>query len=136
DYPANGRYGDDEPSDDDDDDDTDDEDPKEEPFEEDGEEEEEHPAPADSSAIPIVDLVLSAGDKEALEADKPIHALGSPISIPFPRHAALLSPPLPVPSLPLPLPSPLTTSPTNTGAPLGYRAAGIRMKALLPSTSH
>ncbi|GKA91387.1 putative reverse transcriptase domain-containing protein, partial [Tanacetum coccineum] len=50
---------------------------------------------------------------------------------------------LPVASLPLPLPSPLTTSPTNAGAPLGYRAAGIRMRAaavspplLLPSTSH
>nr|GEZ88861.1 hypothetical protein [Tanacetum cinerariifolium] len=51
------------------------------------------------------------------------------------RHATLLSPPLLVPSLPLPFPSPLTTSPTNTGAPLGYRAAGIRMRALLPSTS-
>nr|GEX43156.1 RNA-directed DNA polymerase, eukaryota, reverse transcriptase zinc-binding domain protein [Tanacetum cinerariifolium] len=54
----------------------------------------------------------------------------------FTRHVALLSPPLPVPSPPLPFPSPLTTSPTNTGAPLGYRAVGIRMRALLPSTSH
>nr|GEX46767.1 hypothetical protein [Tanacetum cinerariifolium] len=51
------------------------------------------------------------------------------------RHAALLSPPLHVPSPPLPLPSPLTTSPTDTGSPLGYREAGIRMRALLPSTS-
>ncbi|GJS33004.1 hypothetical protein Tco_0531386 [Tanacetum coccineum] len=41
-----------------------------------------------------------------------------------------------------PYPSPLTTSPTNAGAPLGYRADGIRMRAaaalppsLLPSTS-
>nr|GEY11968.1 hypothetical protein [Tanacetum cinerariifolium] len=51
------------------------------------------------------------------------------------RHAALPSPPLLVPSLPLPLPSPLTTSPTDTEAPLGYRAAVIRMRALLPSTS-
>nr|GEV98810.1 putative reverse transcriptase domain-containing protein [Tanacetum cinerariifolium] len=51
------------------------------------------------------------------------------------RHAALPSPPLLVLSLPLPLPSLLTTSLTDTGAPLGYRAAGIRMKALLPSTS-
>nr|GEU80990.1 reverse transcriptase [Tanacetum cinerariifolium] len=50
------------------------------------------------------------------------------------RQAALLSPPLLVPSLPLPLPSPFTTSPTDTGAPLGYRAAGIRIRALLPST--
>ncbi|GKG39857.1 hypothetical protein Tco_0464002, partial [Tanacetum coccineum] len=57
------------------------------------------------------------------------------------EHAAAPTPPLPVASPPLPLPSPLTTSPTDTGAPLGYRAVGIRMRAalpplLLPSTSH
>ncbi|GKC03349.1 hypothetical protein Tco_0994959, partial [Tanacetum coccineum] len=53
------------------------------------------------------------------------------------------TPPLPIASPPLPLPSPLTTSPTNTGAPLGYREAGIRMRDVaaspplsLPSTSH
>ncbi|GKC77613.1 hypothetical protein Tco_1128387 [Tanacetum coccineum] len=57
DYPADGGDGDDEPSGDDSDDDTDDDD--EEPFEdeEDDEEEEEHLAPADSSAIPVVDPV-------------------------------------------------------------------------------
>nr|GEW34623.1 putative reverse transcriptase domain-containing protein [Tanacetum cinerariifolium] len=161
DYPADGGDGDDEPSDEDDDNDTDDEDPEEEPFEED-DEEEEHPAPTDSFDVPIVDLVLSAGETEALEADDPTHAPGSPISIPLSHtrlrrarktvrpeppmstsieaciaiHAALPSPQLLVPSLPLPLPSPLTTSPTDTGAPLGYRVAGIRMRALLPSTSH
>nr|GEV06707.1 putative reverse transcriptase domain-containing protein [Tanacetum cinerariifolium] len=147
DYPTDGGDGDDEPFDDDDDDDTNDEDPEEEPFEEDDEEEEEHPAPTDSPA--------------ALEADEPTHAPGSPISIPLSqtrlrkarttvrleppmsgsmeaciaRHAALLSPPLLVPSLPLPLPSPITTSLTDTGAPLGYRAVGIRMRALLLYTS-
>nr|GEU61654.1 putative reverse transcriptase domain-containing protein [Tanacetum cinerariifolium] len=116
DYPADGGDGDDEPSNDDDnDDDTDDEDPEEE--------------------------------TEALEADEPTHAPGSPISMPFSqtrlrrarktvrpeppmsasmeaciaKQAALLSPPLHIPSLPLHLPSPLTTSPTDTGAPLGYR---------------
>nr|GEV30847.1 hypothetical protein [Tanacetum cinerariifolium] len=161
DYPADGGDGDDEPYDDEDDDDTDDEDPEEEPFEEDDEEEEEHPALIDSLAILILDLVLSVGETEALEDDEPTHAPGSPISIPLSqtrlrraqktvrpelpmsasieaciaRQAALLSPPLIVPSLPLPFPSPLATSPTNTGAPLGYRAAGIRMRALLPSTS-
>nr|GEW07388.1 hypothetical protein [Tanacetum cinerariifolium] len=51
------------------------------------------------------------------------------------RHAALPSALLLIPSLPLPLPSPLTTSPTDIGAPLGYREPGIRMRALLPSTS-
>nr|GEV35452.1 hypothetical protein [Tanacetum cinerariifolium] len=163
DYPADGGDGDDEPSDDDDDD-TDDEDPEEEPFkeEEDDEEEEEHLAPADPSAVPIVDPVLPAGDTEALEADEPTHTPGSPhIIIPLSqtrlrraqktgrpkppmsasmkaciaRHAVLPSPPLPVPSPPLPLPSPLTTSPTDTRAPLGYRAVEIRMRALLSSTS-
>nr|GEY69124.1 hypothetical protein [Tanacetum cinerariifolium] len=161
-YPDDGGDGDDEPSDDDNDDDTDDEDPEEDPFEEDDEEEdEEHPASTDSLAVPIVDLVLSAGETEALEADEPTHAPGSPISIPLSqtrlrrarktvrpeppmsasmeaciaRHVALRSPPLLVPSLPLPFPSPLTTSPTDTGAPLGYRAARIRMRTLLLSTS-
>nr|GEX90602.1 hypothetical protein [Tanacetum cinerariifolium] len=130
------------PSDDDDDDDTDDEDPEEEPFKEDDEEEEEHPALADSLTVRVVDLVLSARETEELEADELTHEPGSPISIPFSytrlhrahktvrpkppmstsmeasiaRHAAVLSPPLPIPSLPLPLPSPLTTSPTDTGA--------------------
>nr|GEV63796.1 hypothetical protein [Tanacetum cinerariifolium] len=59
------------------------EDPEEEPFEEDNEEEKEHLAPVDSSAVPIVDLVLSARETEALEADEPSHAPVSPISIPF-----------------------------------------------------
>nr|GEZ61145.1 hypothetical protein [Tanacetum cinerariifolium] len=158
DYPADGGDGNDEPSDDDDDDDTNDEDTKEDPFEdeEDDEEEEEHLASADSSSVPIVDPT------EALEADEPTSTPRSPhIIIPLSqtrlrraqksvrlepsisasmeayiaRYAALLSPPLPVPSPPLPLPSPLTISPTDTIAPLGYRAARIKMRALLPSTS-
>nr|GFB51308.1 hypothetical protein [Tanacetum cinerariifolium] len=77
DYPADRGDGDDEPSVNDDDD-TDDEDPKEEPFEED--DEEEHLAPADSSAVPIIDPVLPAGETEALEADEPTHVLRSPIT--------------------------------------------------------
>nr|GEW66058.1 putative reverse transcriptase domain-containing protein [Tanacetum cinerariifolium] len=162
DYPVDGGDGDDEPSDDDDDDeDTDDED--EEPFEdEDDDEEEEHLALADSSVIPIVDPVLPAGDTEALEADEPAPTPRSPhtiillsqtrlhrarktvrleppmsasMEVCIAIHAALLSPPLHVLSPPLLLPSPLTTSPTDIGAPLGYREAGIRIRALLPSTS-
>ncbi|GJV08592.1 putative reverse transcriptase domain-containing protein [Tanacetum coccineum] len=157
DYPADGGDGDDEPSDDDtDDDDADDDD--EEPFEdeEDDEEEEEHLAPADSPVIPIVDPVPSAGDTEAFETDESAPTPRPPqIRIPFAQtrlrrarksvrpeppmsasmeariaeHAAALTPPLPVVSSPVPLPSPLTTSPTDTGAPLGYRAVGIRMRA-------
>ncbi|GKF44072.1 hypothetical protein Tco_0130624, partial [Tanacetum coccineum] len=81
DYPADGGDGDDEPSDDDtDDDDADDGD--EEPFED--EEEEEHLAPADSSAIPIVDPIPSAGDTEAFETDESAPTPRPPqIKIPF-----------------------------------------------------
>ncbi|GKB91454.1 hypothetical protein Tco_0963726, partial [Tanacetum coccineum] len=146
-----------------DDDDADDDD--EEPFEdeEDDEEEEEHLAPANSSAIPIVDPVPSAGDTEAFETDESAPIPRPPqIRIPFTQthlrrarktvrpeppmsasmeariaeHAAAPTPPLPVAPSPLPLPSPLTTSPIDAGA------AGIRMRAavasppsLLPSTS-
>nr|GEZ02146.1 hypothetical protein [Tanacetum cinerariifolium] len=131
DYPADGGDGDDEPSNDDDDN-THDEDPKEEPFEEDDEEEEEHPAPADSPVVPIVDLTRLRRARKNVRPEPPMSAS---IEASIARQAALLSPPLPIPSLPLPLPSPLTTSLTDTGAPLGYRAAGIRMRALLSSTS-
>ncbi|GKD55973.1 hypothetical protein Tco_1289360 [Tanacetum coccineum] len=168
DYPADGGDGDDEPSDDDDDTDNEEEEPFED--EDDDDEEEEHLAPADSSAIPVADPVPSAGDTEAFETDESIPTTRSPqIRVPFAQtrlrrarktvrleppmsasmeariaeYAAAPTPPLPVASPPLPLPSPLTTSPTDAGAPLGYRAAGIRMKAaaaspplLLLSTSH
>ncbi|GKB34688.1 hypothetical protein Tco_0879630 [Tanacetum coccineum] len=80
DYPADGGDGDDEPSGDDTDDDD------EEPFEdeEDDEEEEEHLAPADSSAIPVVDPVPSAGDTEAFETDESAPTPRPPqIRIPF-----------------------------------------------------
>nr|GFA31145.1 hypothetical protein [Tanacetum cinerariifolium] len=123
---------------DDDDDDTDEED--EEPFEdeEDDKEEEEHRALADSSAVSIMDPVPPTVDTEEFETDESAPTPGSPQTIiPFSqtrlrmarkavrleppmsasmeaciaRHAALLSPPLPVP------------------------AAEIRMRALLRSTS-
>ncbi|GJX39824.1 hypothetical protein Tco_0253127 [Tanacetum coccineum] len=84
DYPADGGDGDDEPSDDDDDDDTDDED--DEPFEDedDDEEEEEHLALADSSVVPVVDLVPSAGDTKAFEMDESTPTPRSPqTKVPF-----------------------------------------------------
>ncbi|GJQ99091.1 putative reverse transcriptase domain-containing protein [Tanacetum coccineum] len=118
DYPTNRGGDNDEPSDDDDDDDdTDDE--EEDPFEDedDDEEEEEHLAPADSSAIPIVDHVPLAGDTEAFETDET-----APTPVPSPRrHTARMSvrPQTPIlfPSeaeverllaLPIPPPSPLS----------------------------
>ncbi|GJY80809.1 hypothetical protein Tco_0493560 [Tanacetum coccineum] len=66
-YPADEGDGDDEPSDDADDDDTDDEDKEASKDEDD---EEEHLAPADSSAVPVVDPVPSARDTEAFETDE------------------------------------------------------------------
>ncbi|GKC22911.1 hypothetical protein Tco_1025061 [Tanacetum coccineum] len=122
DYPADGGDGDDEPSDDDDDD-TDDED--EEPFEdEDDDEEEERLAPADSSAIPVVDPVPSAGDTEAFETDE-----AAPTPVPSPRrHTARMSvrpqTPIPLPSeaeverlLALPIPPPSPLSPWSSSLP-------------------
>nr|GEU29915.1 hypothetical protein [Tanacetum cinerariifolium] len=142
DYHADGGDGDDEPSDDNDDDDTDDD--EEEPFEDEegDEEEEEHLALNDSFVVPIVDLVSPVGDTEAFETDEAQKTvrleppMSASIEAHIARHVALLLPPLPVSSLQLPLPSPLTTSPTNTRAALGYRVAEIRMRALLTSTSH
>ncbi|GJS06829.1 hypothetical protein Tco_0363625 [Tanacetum coccineum] len=77
------------------------------PFKEDDMWEEEHLALADSSDIPVVDLVPSAGDSEAFETDE----IPSP-PLPPPPSSLHLPPPVPVslplPSLPLPpLPSSL-----------------------------
>ncbi|GKE19448.1 hypothetical protein Tco_1427025 [Tanacetum coccineum] len=69
DYPDDGGDDDDEPSDDDDDnDDKDEKAPEDE--DDDKEEEEENLAPTDSSAIPVVDHVPSAGDTKAFETDE------------------------------------------------------------------
>ncbi|GJQ91013.1 hypothetical protein Tco_0002152 [Tanacetum coccineum] len=107
--------GDDEPSDDDDDDDdTDDED--EEPTED--EEEEEHLASADPSAIPIVDHVPSAGDTEAFKTDESAPTPRSPQTrARIAEHVAAPIPP---------------TSPAYDQAPLGHRAAMIRMRYDIP----
>ncbi|GKF06095.1 hypothetical protein Tco_0036763, partial [Tanacetum coccineum] len=164
--------GDDEPSDDDDDDDDTDDEEEEEPSEDedDDEEEEEHLAPTDSSIVPVANPFPSVRDTEAFETDESAPTPRSPpIRVPFAQthlrrarktvrleppmsasmeariaeYAAAPTPPLPVASPPLPLPSPLTTSPTDAGAPLGYRAVGIQMRAtaaspplLLLFTSH
>nr|GEV75130.1 hypothetical protein [Tanacetum cinerariifolium] len=100
-----------------------------------GMEEEEHLAPADSSDVPVVDLIPSTRDTEAFETDELEPPMSASMEAHIVEHAAAPTPPLNVSSPPLPLPIPLTTSPTNAGAPLGYRAAGIRMRALLLLTS-
>ncbi|GKF62897.1 hypothetical protein Tco_0182951 [Tanacetum coccineum] len=108
-----------EPEDDDDDDDTDDED--EEPTED--EEDEEHIAPADSSTVPVVDPVPLAGDTEAFETDEAWKTIkleppmSASIEACIAEHAATPIPP---------------TSPTYDQAPLGHRAAMIRMRDNIP----
>nr|GEV06930.1 putative reverse transcriptase domain-containing protein [Tanacetum cinerariifolium] len=97
-----------EPSDDDDhDDDTDDED--EEPTKDEGdeEEEEEHLAPADSSVVPVIDLVPSVGDTETVRLKPPMSAS---MEARIAEHTAAPIPP---------------TSPANDQEPLGYREAMI-----------
>ncbi|GJV21525.1 hypothetical protein Tco_1370545 [Tanacetum coccineum] len=161
-YPIDRRDDDDDESSDDDDDDDNDEDQE---ASEDDDEEEEHPAPADSSVVPIDDHVPAAKDTEAFKTDE-----SAPTPVPSPRRrtarmsvrpqtpmlaatetlivaiaAALpsspppslltpLSSPLPqIPSPPLP---PIHTSPTYAEAPLGYRAAVIRLRDASPLTHH
>nr|GEW62147.1 hypothetical protein [Tanacetum cinerariifolium] len=126
DYPADGMDGDDEPSDDDD----------EEASEDEDDDEEEHLALADSLAVPVVDPVPSAGDIETFETDELKPPMSTSMEARIAEHAAAPTPQLLVSSQALPLPSPLSNSPADAGAPLVYRAAGIRMRALLPSTSY
>ncbi|GJY68722.1 hypothetical protein Tco_0471704, partial [Tanacetum coccineum] len=138
---VDGEDVDDEPSDDDDDDDTDDED--EEPTK-DEEEEEEHLAPADPSAVPVVDPVPSAGDTEAFEIDESAPTPRSPQTrVSFSqtrlrkaRKTVRLEPPMSV-SMEARIAEHVTasippTSPTYNQAPLGHRAAMIRMRDDIP----
>ncbi|GJZ50399.1 hypothetical protein Tco_0604589 [Tanacetum coccineum] len=86
DYLADGGDDDNEPSDDDDDDDDDTDDEDREPFEDedDDEEEEEHLALADSSVVPVVDPIPSAGDAEAFETNESAPTPRSPqTKVPF-----------------------------------------------------
>ncbi|GKE64881.1 hypothetical protein Tco_1519042, partial [Tanacetum coccineum] len=142
DYPADGGDRDDEPSDDDDND-TDDED--EEPFEDEDDDK------GDDELQPTLLLYLLSPQTKVAFAQTRLHRARKTVRLEPPmsasieariaEHAVAPKPPLPIASPPLPLPSPLTTNPTDVGAPLGYRAAEIRMRAalpplLLPSTSH
>nr|GEU97197.1 putative reverse transcriptase domain, ribonuclease H-like domain, aspartic peptidase domain protein [Tanacetum cinerariifolium] len=154
DYPVDGG------DDDDDDssvDDANNED-EEEAFEE---EEEEHLAPADSTIVsPTVNHVPSAKETKSFETDESVATPPPPPAyhttarmsiraytpIPFPsktkvaRLLAIPTPPLsPVTPLSSPLPQipslPTHTSPTYVEAPLGYRAAEIRLRVTSPLPS-
>nr|GEU70004.1 hypothetical protein [Tanacetum cinerariifolium] len=103
------------------DDDTDDDD-------DDNEEEEETLAWSDSSAMPTIDPVPSAGIQRLLRWTKAAKLLALPT--PPPSPLTLLSSLLPqIPSPPLPLLLPPPTKPTYEEAPLGYRAARLRWSA-------
>nr|GEU55371.1 ubiquitin hydrolase [Tanacetum cinerariifolium] len=133
DYPTNGGDGDDEFSndgDDDDDDDTDDED--KEPFDdEEDDDEEEHLAPVDSSVVPIVNPVPSAGDTEAFETDESAHTPRSPQTIILlsqtrlcrVRKTGRLEPPM------------SASIPTDIGAPLRY-SVGNKMLQGIPTITY
>nr|GFB93882.1 hypothetical protein [Tanacetum cinerariifolium] len=79
-------------------------------------------APLEDQPLPTDASPIAASADYARKTVRPEPPMSASMEACIARHAALLSPPLLVPSLPLPLPSPLTTSPTDTGAPLGYRA--------------
>nr|GEW38101.1 putative reverse transcriptase domain-containing protein [Tanacetum cinerariifolium] len=111
---------------------------------------EDQPLPTDASPIAASPDYVADSDPEedpakdprmirptilAQKTVRPEPPMSASIEACIARHVALPSPPLLIPFLPLPLLSPLTTSLTDTGAPLGYWAAEIRMRALLPSTS-
>nr|GEU48617.1 hypothetical protein [Tanacetum cinerariifolium] len=99
------------------------------------EEEEEHLAPADSVPSPTYRTTA----RMSIRTQTPIPFLSKKevdrllaIPTPPPSPLTLLSSPLPqIPSPPLPVPSPLTTSPTYTEAPLGYRATEIRASMVM-----
>ncbi|GJT75655.1 hypothetical protein Tco_1042380 [Tanacetum coccineum] len=129
DYPADGRDDDEDDNDDDSSrDDANDED-EEEAFDE--EEEEEHLAPADSTAAAslVVDPIPFAEETEPFETDESA-------ATPPPSPLTPLSSPLPqIPSPRLSVPSPLATSPTYAEAPLGFKAAEIRLRTASPLPS-
>nr|GEV69541.1 putative reverse transcriptase domain-containing protein [Tanacetum cinerariifolium] len=139
DYPTDGGDGDNEPSDDDDDDDDDDTDDEYgEPSEDENDDEEEkHLASADSSVVPVVDLVPSTGDTEAFKTDgsaptpRSSHTMDlfSQTCLRKVRKTVRIEPPMSA--------SMKARIVEHVAAPTPpLPVARIRMRALLPSTSH
>ncbi|GKB03580.1 hypothetical protein Tco_0831723 [Tanacetum coccineum] len=113
----------------DDADDEDEEEASEDEDEEEDEEEDEHLAPADSFVVLAIDHVPSTEDTKAFETDESAPTPPSP----RPRRA----------SISIRLPPPMSASmeariadPTYAEAPLGYRAARIRLRVASLSTHH
>ncbi|GKD13655.1 hypothetical protein Tco_1198062, partial [Tanacetum coccineum] len=104
------------------------------------EEEEEHLAPADfvppTAYCTTARMSIRAQTPMPFPSETEVDIL---LAIPTPPSSPLTPLSLPLPRIPLPpflARSPLHTSPTDAGAPLGYRAAMIRLRAKSPSTSH
>nr|GEU33990.1 reverse transcriptase domain-containing protein [Tanacetum cinerariifolium] len=121
-------------------------DPEEDPKEEDDEDPKKDPVDYPTNRDDEEDEESSgddANDEEEDESEDEEHPdLADSVSPPQTVAATLpLTSPAPSPLTsylsPLPhiLSSPLPTSPTDVGAPLGYRAAMIRLRAKLPSTT-
>nr|GEW03794.1 putative reverse transcriptase domain-containing protein [Tanacetum cinerariifolium] len=107
-------------------------DPEEDPQEEDDKDLEEDPTnyPTDRDD--------EEEEEMSIRAQKPIPFLseievGRILSIPTPTPSPLTSYSSPLPQIPSP---PQLTSPADAGAPLGYKAAMIRLRAESPFTSH
>ncbi|GKD81914.1 hypothetical protein Tco_1348753, partial [Tanacetum coccineum] len=105
-------------------------DPEEDPKEEDDEDPEEdptdYPADRDKEEVDEESSRDDADDEEEDEGkdeEEEEEHLASADSVPPPRL---------IPSPPFPVPSPITTSPIDARAPLGYRAAGIRLRTSSP----
>ncbi|GKF32586.1 hypothetical protein Tco_0102384, partial [Tanacetum coccineum] len=138
-HPADGGDRDDKPFDDDDDDDTDDEEEESSKDEDDNEEEEEHLALADSSSVPVADLVPSAGDTEAFETDESAPNPRPPQTIvPFAQtrlrraqKTVRLKPPMSTS-----MEARIAEHAATPTPPLPIRVAVVSLPLLLLSTSH
>nr|GEU88399.1 hypothetical protein [Tanacetum cinerariifolium] len=105
------------------------EDPADYPTDKDDDEEEEESS-IDDADDEERDEDEDEEEKEHLAEVDRLLAIPTPPSSPLTPLSLLLPR---IPSPPFPVPSPLPASPTH---PLGYRAAMIRLRAELPSTSH
>ncbi|GJX62290.1 hypothetical protein Tco_0295190 [Tanacetum coccineum] len=114
DYPTDEGNSDNEPSDDDDDnDEADDKDEEASKDEDDDKEEEEYLAPTDSSVVPIVNPVPSAGDTKAFKTDESAPTPRSPqTKARIAEHVVAPTPPSPPPSPLSPWSSPLPHIPS------------------------
>ncbi|GKE97594.1 hypothetical protein Tco_0020945 [Tanacetum coccineum] len=102
------------------------------------EEEEEHLAPADSIPSPqtgtrVARMTVLPQPPIAASTKALITTVAATLPLPLPPPSPLTSYSSPLPQIPSP---PLPTCPDDAGAPLGYIAAMIRLRAESPSTSH